>query len=95
MDDKFKDYYKLLGVTPRASFENIRKAAERELGQNWNNAIGRLEIQEAYEILSDPEKRKEYDQEFNKRLNEMEIAKRNATSYSEYIEASNLYPELA
>ena len=95
MNNEFKDYYKVLGVTPRASFENIRSAVEHELSQNWNNAIGRLEIQEAYEILSDSEKRKEYDLEFNKRLNEREMAIRNARTFEEYIAATSLHSELA
>ena len=95
MNTEFKDYYKVLGVTPRASFENIRSAAERELAQNWNNAIGRLETQEAYEVLSDPERRKEYDIEFNKRLNERELAIRNARTFEEYIAATSLHSELA
>lgn len=95
MNDSFKDYYKILGVTPRATFENIRSAAEHELSQNWNNAMGRLEIQEAYEVLSDPKKRKEYDEEFNKRLNEREVAIRNARTFEEYVAATSLYSELA
>jgi len=95
MNNEFKDYYKILGVTPRASFENIRGAAERELSQNWNNAIGRLEIQEAYEVLADPERRKEYDLEFSKRLNEREVAIRNARTFEEYMAAQSLHPELA
>ena len=64
-----KDPYKTLGVDKKASEEEIKKAY-RKLARRWHpdrnpddsEAEERFkEIQEAYGILSDPEKRKQYD----------------------------------
>ncbi len=67
---KFQDYYELLGVDRDASPERIKKAY-RKLALKWHpdqNAsdtetaeLRFKEISEAYEVLSDPEKRKKYD----------------------------------
>ena len=84
MNNDFKDYYTILGVTPDASLENIRKARERELGQNWSNPMGRVEIERAYSILSNPTSRKEYDEKLNQDLNAAQIAKRNARTNNEF-----------
>ena len=84
MNNEMKDYYKILGITPDASLENIRKARERELGQNWSNPMGRVEIERAYSILSNPESRKEYDEMLKQALSEAELAKRNARTNSEF-----------
>ncbi len=66
----YKDYYQLLGV-PKNSPEKDIKSAYRKLARKWhpdanpNNqkqAEERFkEIQEAYEVLGDPEKRRKYD----------------------------------
>src|SRR3954453_23586971 len=66
----FKDYYSSLGVAKTASQKEI-KAAYRKLArkhhpdvnQGAKSAEGRFKgINEAYEVLGDPEKRKKYDE---------------------------------
>ncbi len=66
---EFKDYYKTLGVDPKASQDEIKKAYRR-LARKFHpdvsdeaDAESRFkDVGEAYEVLRDPEKRKEYDQ---------------------------------
>jgi curved DNA-binding protein CbpA len=63
-----KDYYKVLEVTPVASLQEIKKAFRRLAVQYHPDkndgdrlaAARFMEIQEAYEVLSDPQKREEY-----------------------------------
>ena len=64
-----KDLYKLLGVSREASQDDIRKA-HRKLVRKYHpdaNPTDRSaeerfkEIQRAYEVLSDPQKRRDYD----------------------------------
>lgn len=66
---KKKDYYQVLGVEKTAD-EKVIKQAYRRLAKKYHpdanpdkNAEARFkEINEAYEVLSDPEKRSRYDQ---------------------------------
>jgi molecular chaperone DnaJ len=65
-----KDLYKILGVSKGATQEEIRKSY-RKLARKYHPDANRddpeaenrfKEIQHAYEILSNPEKRREYDE---------------------------------
>ncbi|MGB8490750.1 MAG: DnaJ domain-containing protein, partial [Bacteroidales bacterium] len=64
------DYYKILGVDKNATQEEIKKAFRKlarkyhpDLNPNDKNAKSNFQqINEANEVLSDPEKRKKYDQ---------------------------------
>jgi curved DNA-binding protein len=67
---EYKDYYKILGVAKTATEKEI-KAAYRKLARKHHPDVNQgnpkaearfKEIGEAYEVLSDPEKRKRYDQ---------------------------------
>jgi molecular chaperone DnaJ len=67
---EFRDYYKVLGVDPKASEAEI-KTAYRKLARkfhpdvNPNNKEAETrfkELNEAYQVISDPEKRKKYDE---------------------------------
>src|SRR6476469_11227908 len=65
-----KDYYKSLGVTKEASVADIKKTYRklaRELHPDKNPGDAKAEarfkeVSEAYDVLSDPAKRKEYDE---------------------------------
>jgi len=70
MPVEFKDYYDVLGVARDASGEEIKKAF-RKLAHKYHPDVAKdkataeekfKEINEANEVLSDPEKRRKYDQ---------------------------------
>ena len=66
---EFKDYYKTLGVPRDASAEEIKKAFRRQ-ARKYHPDVSKVadaeqkmkEVNEAYTVLSDPEKRAAYDQ---------------------------------
>lgn len=69
MSAAFKDYYTTLDVARNASAEDIKKAF-RKLARKYHPDVAKdkttaeekfKEINEAYEVLSDPEKRSKYD----------------------------------
>lgn len=65
---KFKDYYRILGVAPEATAEDI-KIAYRKLARKYHPDVSKepgteksfTEIGEANEVLKDPERRAAYD----------------------------------
>jgi len=70
MNFKYKDYYAILGVSRNATDKEI-KQAYRRLARKYHPDVNPgdksaeekfKEISEAYEVLSDPEKRAKYDQ---------------------------------
>jgi len=71
MQSEQKDYYKTLGVDKKADTDTIKKAyrklalkwhPDRNIGDKSEMAEKKFkQINEAYEVLSDPEKRKRYD----------------------------------
>ncbi len=65
---EFKEYYKTLGVEPTASADDIKKAY-RKLARKYHPDVSKeadassrmAEVNEAYAVLSDPEKRAAFD----------------------------------
>lgn len=93
----YKDYYRILGVEKNSSTEDIKKAF-RILARKYHPDITKndkkleekfKDIFEAYEVLSDPDKRKTYD-EINKKgvtakLDENSLKKKNNNgSFSDF-----------
>src|SRR5213075_1222366 len=70
MPVQFRDYYETLGVSKTATEDEIRSAF-RKLARKYHPDVAKdkkaaeekfKQINEAYEVLGDPEKRKKYDQ---------------------------------
>jgi curved DNA-binding protein len=69
MSVKYRDYYETLGVSKTASQEEIKKAFKK-LARQYHPDVAKDQpdaeehfkaVNEAYEVLGDPEKRKKYD----------------------------------
>jgi curved DNA-binding protein len=66
---QYKDYYEVLGVTRAADAETVKRSY-RKLARKYHPDVSKeknaenkfKEVQEAYEVLRDPEKRAAYDQ---------------------------------
>lgn len=66
---EYKDYYATLGINKKASQEDVKKAYRR-LARKYHPDVSKEKnaeeqfknVQEAYEVLKDPEKRSAYDQ---------------------------------
>src|SRR6201986_3393249 len=66
---QYRDYYEILGVTRAADADEIKRAY-RKLARKFHPDVSKekdaeqkfKEVQEAYEVLKDPEKRAAYDQ---------------------------------
>jgi len=70
MPVQYKDYYEILGV-PRSASEGEIKKAFRKLAREYHPDVAKdkkraeekfKEVNEAYEVLGDPAKRKKYDE---------------------------------
>ena len=66
---EYRDYYEILGVSRTAAADEIKKSYRRlarkfhpDVSKEENAETRFKEIQEAYEVLKDPEKRAAYDQ---------------------------------
>src|SRR5271156_2352022 len=67
---EFQDYYKTLGVDRKASDAEIKSAYRKlarkfhpDVNPNNKDAEGKFkQINEAYQVISDPDKRKKYDE---------------------------------
>jgi len=70
---KFKDYYKILGVSKNASSEEIKKAYRKKAAANHPDSGGDpklfIEITEAHNVLKDPLLKKQYDIAYVEYLN--------------------------
>jgi curved DNA-binding protein len=88
----FVDYYKILGIDKKATLKDI-KSAYRKLARKYHPDLhpndkdakkNFQQINEANEVLSDPEKRKKYDQYGNdwKHADEFENARQSQGQYA-------------
>lgn len=91
----YKDYYSILMVHPKAEsfvIDSAYKRLAREYHPDLNNGSDphkkMIEINEAYEVLSDPARRKEYDEQYGNHSNQPRDEQTNTSSEIPYT-ASN------
>lgn len=65
---EFKDYYRILGVAPNATADEVKKAFRKlarkyhpDVSKEPDAALRMAEVNEAHAVLSDPERRAAYD----------------------------------
>ncbi len=71
---EFKDYYKILGIKPDSDPKEIKNAYRRMVNlshpdkhpEDKPDASSFIEIRDAYDILGNPERRKEYDKVYSR-----------------------------
>ena len=100
----YKDYYKILGVEKTAAEKDV-KSAYRKLARKWHPDANPdnpkaaeekfKDIQEAYEVLGDPEKRKKYDvlgMDWQRAAQQAEQQRSYRSQYGDDGNASELFP---
>lgn len=83
-----RDYYEILGISRNATEDEIKKAF-RTLARKYHPDINKdpsaeekfKEVGEAYEVLSDPQKRQSYDQFGHAGLNDQNYGYQHANAY--------------
>ena len=75
-----KDYYKILNLTKASSYEDIKKAYKKQAlkyhpdkNKEPDAEEKFKEVAEAYEILSDPQKRQNYDRLYEEGFKKGEV----------------------
>ena len=98
----FKDYYQVLGIAPSASYQEV-KAAYRALSLKWhpdrnpNVEVTSVmqDINEAYSILGNEERRKRYDREYSKFRSETKEKQQQSWNYSYDVHDDELREDIA
>jgi curved DNA-binding protein len=88
----FKDYYQVLGISKNASSDEIKQAYRKlarkyhpDLNSGDKQAEARFkEVNEAQEVLSDPDKRRKYDQygQYWSKMGQTDTSTANSTRYA-------------